>query len=175
MTTQAVNFNSVAHKDIIISLCKRNDFYESEVASFIYADDNIKLKPYLMKVYGEQPEAVWKKVFADVQKRHIHNLSGFFMIIKADGKTKVIGFAIYRRHDNGVYELIFILIDKKYQSQRHGSFLLNAYHDAIGNNTSIISLDLKDIKRFEFYKKFGYTLTRELSRTGEFIITRKPI
>ena len=89
--------------------------------------------------------------------------------------TKVIGFAIYRRHENGVYELVFILIDKKYQSQRHGSFLLNAYHAAIGNNTSIVSLARKDINRLEFYKRFGYILTQELSRLGECIITRKPI
>ena len=175
MTTQAVNFNSVAHKDIIISLCKRNDFYENEVASFIYIDDFIKMKQYIIKLHGNLSDKICQMIFADMQKIRVDNLSGFLLTIKADGKTKVIGFAIYRRHENGVYELIFILIDKKYQSQRHGSFLLNAYHDVIGNNTSIISLEVKDIKRFEFYKKFGYTLTKELSRTGECIITRKLI
>ena len=175
MTTQAVNFNSVAHKDVIIKLCKRNNFYENEVATYIYIDDFNKMKSYIIKIHGNQSDEVCCNVFAAMQKRHTFTLNGLFMTIKVDEKTRVIGFVIYRMHEDGVYELIFILIDKKYQSQKYGSFLLNAYHSIIGHKTSIVSLELENIKRFDFYKKFGYLLTGELSRTGDFIITRKTI
>ena len=173
MTIQAVNFNSSVHKDIIIKLCKRNDFYENEVASHIYIDDFKQMQPYIIKLHGNLPDDICYKVWIHIKKETNFSLMGLFITVPSDEKIKVIGFVIYRMHNDGIYELIFILIDKKYRGQSHGSFLLNAYHKIIEHKTSIVSLEVADIRRFEFYKKFGYIMTGELSRTGDVIVTRK--
>ena len=86
------------------------------------------------------------------------NYKGFILFIK----KKAIGFIIFYR--NEVYDtLLYLLIDKEYQSKGYGSILLKfLITDTIQNTKLFIKIKKEDIENYIFYKKLGFEYGNEI-------------
>ena len=153
MSISPINLNSQHHREIIMKLCDRNNFHKEDVYIEIYRD----LPP------------VFKKMSIDLTgvteyNRTIQNqflgleCSGYFITIEEDCKKKVVGFVIYSiEQATKKSDLLFILIDKKYQKNGFGTKLLDKYIQDI-EEKKILCATVKIENEIvgNFYKKFGF-------------------
>lgn len=156
MSLISIDFDFSPHKDIIMKLCSRNDFYENDVYSVINRDIPINLKNNLKKIVGVEKI---EKSINELKKRFIGlNHFGYFIIVEENLKKKVIGFIIYHIKEKfRGSELLFILIDKKYQNNGYGTMLLNKYIQDLNEKQLIMSIvKIEKNETGNFYKKTGF-------------------
>lgn len=158
MTTIPIIFNDTQHKTIIMKLCKRNNFYIDDVYSTIYRDIPPHIKSKLSKSDSE------KTLLYLLEKSGDNILSGNFIVKTEELSKKVVGFIIYdiTSMDNTPLkrsDLLFILIDKKYQNQSYGTTLMHTYIDDV-NSLKCISATVKseNSKLNMWYNQFGFQL-----------------
>ena len=159
-----INLHSEEHKNIIMKLSNRNDFFKDDLYTSIYRDAPFEIKKKMIEftditTYNEEI----KKLFVGIESY------GYFIIINEDNKKKVVGFIIY---DIGkdteetepeliLYksELTFILIDKKYQNRGFGTKLINKYIQDMKNIEKKLihaSVKFENKKLDTFYKRNGF-------------------
>jgi ribosomal protein S18 acetylase RimI-like enzyme len=157
MSIIPINFNFSPHKNIIMKLCKRNNFYEDDIYLEIFKDFPPEIKNNVIKLLGEDE---YKKNLDKQNKKTFDGLEsfGYFITIEEEGKKKVAGFIIYNVELKVKKSyLLFILIDKKYQKNGLGTELINKYIKDIEEQMIIyasVKIENREIKNF--YKKFGF-------------------
>jgi ribosomal protein S18 acetylase RimI-like enzyme len=165
MSIIPIDFNLDVHKDIIMKLCVRNTFNVDDIYLEIYKD----LSPKWCVFLNTEEK---KKDFRNFIKSKFNGLTsyGYFIIEKKDtGKNSVLGFIIYNIEiDNIVInnreievkrsDLLFILIDKKYQRKTLGGKLMKKYiGDLLDKKISIAGVKIESRELKEFYKKYHFT------------------
>jgi RimJ/RimL family protein N-acetyltransferase len=153
MSLIQIDFDFSPHKEIIMKLCNRNKFYEDDISVIVNRDLPTNYKNYLIKIVGvEKYENHNKNLFTGL--KHF----GYFIIVEENLKKKVIGFIIYHIKEKfRGSELLFILIDKKYQNNGYGTMLLNKYIQDINEKKIMISIvKIENKEMCNFYKKTGF-------------------
>ena len=157
MSIVSINFNFAPHKNIIMKLCERNNFYEGDIYFEIFKDFPPEIKNSGIKLLGEdeynkRSNEQIKKAFGGLES------FGYFITIEEEGKKKVSGFIIYNIEiEIKKSYLLFILIDKKYQKNGLGSELINKYIKDVEDKMIIYaSVKIENREVSNFYKKFGF-------------------
>ena len=151
MSIIPIHFWKSQHKSIIMKLCRRNNFYVNDVYINLYKklpiDDEILAAKILPKLEG-------------------NTLHGHFYSEVINAKTKVTGFVIYNTSHivftNGMTtpliesELLFILVDKKYQKQTVGTELMQQFMDDVKSRNIIAVVVKSEPNLVEWYSTFGF-------------------
>jgi len=157
MSTVPFNFNFAPHKNIIMRLCERNNFYEDDIYFELFKDFPPKIKKSVIELLGQ--DEYNKRLNKQLEKSFSGLESfGYFITIEEEGKKKVAGFIIYNI-ELAVKKsyLLFILIDKKYQKNGLGSELINKYIKDVEDKMIIYaSVKIENREVSNFYKKFGF-------------------
>lgn len=149
-----IDFNNKKHQILIMTLSKKNKYHIETLSTHIMRKiPNNILTALLNK---EMVLTILKNenaFYADDS-----NYKGFILFIN----KKAIGFIIFYR--NEVYDtLLYLLIDKEYQSKGYGSILLKfLITNTIQNTKLLIKLKEKDIENYTFYKKLGFEYGNEI-------------
>ena len=157
MSTVPINFNFEPHKNIIMRLCERNNFYEDDIYFELFKDFPHKIKKSVIELLGQDE---YNKRLNEQLEKSFSGLEsfGYFITIEEEGKKKVAGFIIYNI-ELAVKKsyLLFILIDKKYQKNGLGSELINKYIKDVEDKMIIYaSVKIENREVSNFYKKFGF-------------------
>jgi len=157
MSIVPINFNFAPHKNIIMKLCERNNFYEADVYFELFKDCPPEIKNNMIKLIGKNEykknlDKQIKKTFGGLES------SGYFITIEEEGRKKVAGFIIYNIEiEVKKSYLLFILIDKKKQKNGLGSELINKYIKDVEEQMLIYaSVKIENREISNFYKKFGF-------------------
>jgi len=136
MSIIPINFSSETHKEYILKLCKRNNFYYYDVFAYLNYDNYELMKKILKKHYklkfdgvvsNDMLEDITNKLREKIKKTIIQ---GFLIIKKVNEKNMVVGFLIFDTDLNKVNsELLFILVDKSFIKQGFGTSLLVKYNN----------------------------------------------
>jgi ribosomal protein S18 acetylase RimI-like enzyme len=129
---QEIDFDKEIHKSYVLKLCKRNNYYIEDCC--------LQFNKLLLNM-----------VRNEIQKNNI--LKGYFAILN----NKVIGFSICDCNSRKTFwDLMFLLIDKKYQGQKYGTTLINhIINDFEKHNGDMIKLKCYDNEN-KWYKTFGF-------------------
>jgi predicted GNAT family N-acyltransferase len=160
-----IDFTNNLHNSIIMTLCRRNNFYHDDIYVLLYKDlpENIKSIFISKNInYKEQ-----------INKILNEKLYGKFIV----KNTKVLGFLLFSKYedkDNNIgnaSELLYILIDKDYRNNKLGDKLIREYLDIIDRETITYSYVKIDSKKLEtYYKKYGFTATPDKDKFPPIIL-----
>jgi len=142
-----IKLDSDHHKQIIMRLCERNDFYIDDAYYHLYKKTKPETRTMLEKTiplkFLEEMEAKMPKGFFD--------RTGRFICVK----NKVCGFMIIGHSMYlSVSEILFLLVDKKYQDKGFGKAFVNEAK-IICRNEHTIRVKVAQ-ENINYYKKFGF-------------------
>lgn len=123
-----IDFNNTNHQNYILKLSQRNNFHTFEMFLYMHND---KLK------YGINPK-----------------YGGFFKVVN----KKVVGFILTYTDEEIVFsQILYILVDKKYQSIGFGKELIQYHIDFICHNPNIkmVYVDAEN-ETIKWYEKLGF-------------------
>lgn len=153
-----INLHFEPHREIVMKLCNRNKFYETDVYSELYRDLHPAFKKIAIETRGlNEYNKFIEDLFSGLES------FGYFVTIEEAGKKKVAGFIIYNIENYDIEKklgksyLLFILIDKKYQNNGLGTKLIHKYIETIEEQKLIyatVKVENKEVAAF--YKKFGF-------------------
>ena len=111
-----INLDSEVHREIVMKLCNRNNFYKDDVYVELYRNFPPERKNKMIELLGVSH---FNNTFNKFIEENFAGLKsiGYFITIEKDNKKKVAGFIIYNLEEiaNKSYlksYLLFILIDK---------------------------------------------------------------
>ena len=151
-----IDLNLESNKNIIMKLCKRNNFYEDDVYANLYRDIRIHRKEQM----SDKQLISVKKHLNDLFK--LKKITAYFCTILKNDVIKVVGFMMYSIGEDAINELTFLLIDKFYQKNGFGSKLLDKYIEDIYIKKILGAYTLIDKKLIKFYQKKGFVLDHSL-------------
>ena len=156
-----INLDSEVHREIVMKLCNRNNFYKDDVYIELYRNFPPERKSKMIELLGISH---FNNTFNKFIEENFSGLKsiGYFITIEKDNKKKVAGFIIYNLEEiaNKSYlksYLLFILIDKTYQKNGLGTKLIEKYiEDLAQKNILYATVKIENKILSDFYKKFGF-------------------
>ena len=156
-----INLDSEVHREIVMKLCNRNNFYKDDVYIELYRNFPPERKNKMIELLGVTH---FNNTFNKFIEENFAGLKsiGYFITIEKDNKKKVAGFIIYNLEEiaNKSYlksYLLFILIDKTYQKNGLGTKLIEKYiEDLTQKNILYATVKIENKILSDFYKKFGF-------------------
>ena len=156
-----INLYSEVHREIVMKLCNRNNFYKDDVYVELYRNFPPERKNKMIELLGVSH---FNNTFNKFIEENFAGLKsiGYFITIEKDNKKKVAGFIIYNLEEiaNKSYlksYLLFILIDKTYQKNGLGTKLIEKYiEDLAQKNILYATVKIENKILSDFYKKFGF-------------------
>ena len=159
-----INLDSEVHREIVMKLCNRNNFYKDDVYIELYRNFPPERKSKMIELLGISHFNNINNEFNKHIEEKFDGLKsiGYFITIEKDNKKKVAGFIIYNLEEimnkSGLKSyLLFILIDKTYQKNGLGTKLIEKYiEDLTQKNILYATVKIENKILSDFYKKFGF-------------------
>jgi hypothetical protein len=136
MSIIPINFSSETHKEYILKLCKRNNFYYDDVFVNLNYNNHELMKKKLKLSYKLNfnvivPNNTLEDTAKKLTEKMINRIrQGFLIITKVNEKNMVVGFLIFDTDLKKVTsDLLFILVDKSFIKQGFGTSLLVKYNN----------------------------------------------